>query len=371
MTSPTSAQFVFILGTRPEAIKLAPVILEMKERDLFYTVVATGQHPQLCTSALAEFGIEPNIYMSALTPNQTLSQLTAEILRKLSEIVPKKRNLAIIVQGDTTSAFAGAYFGFMNQFKVIHIEAGLRTDEPKRPFPEEMNRRLISQLTDINFAVTERNKQALVDEGINEKYVHVVGNTVIDALNKFAITGNSKEHSAKVLVTLHRRENHGLNIFKATEILSKIGNHFKKEFEFIYIRHPNPNSWNSIAPEFLKLANLTVIPPQSYSEIVKLLHSTAIIVTDSGGFQEEATFLGIPTLIVREETERIEAVESGVCELVGVEGDLLENRLMWLLSNGKNLAERSKPSPIFGIGNSSKLIVDKLIEMNCVLSCHE
>lgn len=353
--------FIFILGTRPEAIKLAPVILECEKRDLQYTVVTTGQHPTLCVEALREFGISPHYELSNSLDGKGLDFLSSGILLNLSRVELDWENAITVVQGDTTSALMGAYFAFLKGSSVAHVEAGLRTNQADRPFPEEMNRRVISRLAKIHFASTQRNMDSLIAENVSSKDILVVGNTVIDAVKYFRISAKKPNEVVRVLVTLHRRENHGFVIKANTDILGEIALKHPKGVKFTFIKHPNPLAWQSVSPEFISMNNVEIIDPLNYRDLITLLSATDVIVTDSGGLQEEATYLGIPTLIVRTETERIEAVESGVCSLVGVEGDNLRTQLEYLLRNISSESFSTPQSNVFGDGSSAKLIVDALL----------
>ena len=238
---PPNHSLIFILGTRPEAIKLAPVILEaQKHTGIEIEILLTGQHPKMCITALESFGIQPTKVMNTVKDNQTILQLTAEILIELSKLNIKWEQSTVLVQGDTTSALFGAYAGFIMGSKIGHIEAGLRTSDSRTPFPEEMNRRLITRIADIHFCATESNALNLQKEGISKNKIHVTGNTIIDALVKAATTENRKSEKEIILITLHRRENQAQVIAEATRIIDEVAREETVKCFWKVIKHPNP-----------------------------------------------------------------------------------------------------------------------------------
>lgn len=354
---------IFILGTRPEAIKLAPVILEaQKQKEFEIEIVLTGQHPTMCISALESFGIQPTRIMNTVKDEQTILQLTAEILIELSKLNLKWKQSTVLIQGDTTSALFGAYAGFIMGSKIVHIEAGLRTSDSRIPFPEEINRRLISRIADIHFCATELNALNLQKEGINKNQIHVTGNTIIDALVKVTTSELHGTERNVILVTLHRRENQAQVISEATKVIDAVAREEKNKYVWKVIKHPNPATLIGYSKDFLNNPRIEFLNPLSYPETVSMLRKTKLLITDSGGFQEEATYLGIPTLIIRNETERPEALESGVCTLIRDPTKELKKAIHELLLDEELYLQRSKPSNIFGDAEASLRIINVLLE---------
>ena len=354
---------IFILGTRPEAIKLAPVILEaQKQKEIEIEIVLTGQHPEMCITALESFGIQPTRVMNTVKDEQTILQLTAKILNELSNLNLKWKQSTVLVQGDTTSALFGAYAGFIMGSKVVHIEAGLRTSDSRIPFPEEINRRSISRIADIHFCATELNALNLQKEGISKNQIHITGNTVIDALVKTTTTEIHESKRDVVLVTLHRRENQAKVISEVTRIIDAVAREEKVKHIWKVIKHPNPATTTGYSVDFLNNPRIEFLNPLPYPEMVSMLRRTKLLITDSGGFQEEATYLGIPTLIIRNETERPEALESGVCTLIKDPIKELKKAILELLLDEKLYLQRSKPSNIFGDAEASPRIINVLLE---------
>lgn len=358
-----SHSLIFILGTRPEAIKLAPVILEaQKNTGVDIEIVLTGQHPTMCITALESFGIQPTRILNTVKDKQSILQLTAEMLIELSSLNLKWGQSTVLVQGDTTSALFGAYAGFIMGSKIAHIEAGLRTSDSRIPFPEEMNRRLITRIAGIHFCATESNAVNLQKEGIRRNIVHVTGNTIIDALVKATNTEAHENNRDVILVTLHRRENQAQVIAETTKIIDMVAR--EKEIKYVWkvIKHPNPATTAGYSLDFLNNPRVEFLNPLPYPEMVSLLRKTKLLITDSGGFQEEATYLGIPTLIIRNETERPEALESGVCALIKDPTRELKKAIHELLLDEGLYLQRSKPSNIFGDGVASSRIINLLLE---------
>jgi UDP-N-acetylglucosamine 2-epimerase (non-hydrolysing) len=360
---PPNHSLIFILGTRPEAIKLAPVILEaQKHKEIEIEIVLTGQHPKMCITALESFGIQPTKVMNTVKDNQTILQLTAEILIELSKLNIKWEQSTVLVQGDTTSALFGAYAGFIMGSKIGHIEAGLRTSDSRTPFPEEMNRRLITRIADIYFCATESNALNLQKEGISKNKIHVTGNTIIDALVRANTTENRKNEQDVILITLHRRENQARVIAEATRIIDEVAREETVKCVWKVIKHPNPATTRGYSEDFLNNPRIEFLNPLTYPEMVSMLKRTKLLITDSGGFQEEATYLGIPTLIIRNETERPEALESGVCTLIKDPKKELKKAILELLHDEDVYFQRSTPSNIFGDAEASLRIMRALLQ---------
>ena len=360
---PISDSIIFILGTRPEAIKLAPIILEIQKlQETQIEIILTGQHPTMCIEALGGFGIQPTRILNTVKDPQTILELSAKILLELSSIHLNWKEAVVIVQGDTTSALLGAYVGFIMGSKVAHVEAGLRTHDARIPFPEEMNRRLISRIADMHFCATETNAENLLAEGIDKRTIYITGNTIIDAINIISTGSVFVCIKEMILVTLHRRENHAKIISEVTDVIDVLSREESLSYSWKVIKHPNPASRTGYSKEFLENPYIEFLDPLPYPEMVKMLRKTKLLITDSGGFQEEATYLGIPTLIVRNETERPEALESGVCTLVQDPANELKQAVLDLVQNEERYLERSRPSNIFGDGKASVRIIKILKE---------
>ena len=351
---------LFILGTRPEAIKLAPVILEANNSKVFRTeVILSSQHPEMCVQTLNTFGITPTIVLNGFENGQSLVSFSSKVLGEIAQLdLPWKESI-VIVQGDTTTATMGAYAGFLMESKVAHVEAGLRTYE-RDPFPEEMNRVLISKLANFHFCATEGNSRNLRTEGILQQQIAIVGNTVIDAINFFNVKRSVGKEKKSILITLHRRENHKSIINETTKIINQLANEFDSQFEWKFIKHPNPMAQAGYDSDFKSNPNIRFLDPLPYPEMLAELSKSYLVLTDSGGFQEESTYLGIPTLVLRKTTERPEAISSGCCELIPDPVSTLRTKTRQILTNESVHEQMSRPSEIFGVGMSAKKIVDVL-----------
>ena len=363
----TRCKILVLFGTRPEAIKLAPVSLELKKRENFQTVVvSSSQHTDLLVPFLEIFKLEVDYDLRVMTANQTPNSVCAKVLEKLDVVLETEKPDVILVQGDTTTAFAGAFAAFNRKIRIAHIEAGLRSGDLRSPFPEEANRRLVSQLATFHFCATVGNKRNLTAENINENSIFVVGNTVVDALHLIL---KNKQPSAKIknlirethglkkiLLTTHRRESFGGTMAENLEILRDFVAE-KKDVGVIFPVHPNPNV-REIAEKILaNWDRIHLLEPLDYQDFAALMKQAWLIISDSGGVQEEAPSLGKPLLILRENTERPEAIETGIALLVG--GDLRELLKKhyadetWINSVGKI----ANP---FGDGTAAKQIVEVL-----------
>jgi UDP-N-acetylglucosamine 2-epimerase (non-hydrolysing) len=319
---------IFVFGTRPEAIKMAPVIREFKQTGRIEPiVVVTGQHREMLDQVLEFFGIVPDHDLNLMTAGQSLCGLSARAIHGLERIMEKERPDLVFVQGDTTSAFCGAYVGFLKGIKVAHIEAGLRTGNRREPFPEELNRQLVGSLADLHFCPTSLAQQNLMAIGIKEG-IHVVGNTVIDALLEgLAILGDGwhpalpelekmVNPSGSVLITIHRRESFGDAVEGILNAIKRLAVEHPS-LSFIFPVHPNPNIRKPVHERLGGLPNLWLLEPLDYPHFIWAMSKARLILTDSGGVQEEAPTLGIPVLVARNVTERQEGVDAGVATLVG------------------------------------------------------
>ena len=364
-----------IIGTRPEAIKLAPVVLELKRRkDLFdFPVCVTAQHREMLDQVLALFGITPDYDLDIMSPGQTLAQVTARAMEGLDGVVSQEKPDLILVQGDTTTAFCGALTGYYHQIKVGHVEAGLRTGNKYAPFPEEINRCMVGRIADLHFAPTERARQTLLNEGVAGANVYVTGNTVIDALLWVrervravppelpkgligAITGKQI-----VLVTGHRRESFGGGFDNICHAIREIADSFE-DVAFVYPMHLNPNVREPVNRILGKHPRIHLIEPLSYAPFVWLMDRATIVLTDSGGVQEEAPSLGKPVLVMRETTERPEGITAGNAILVGVQRERIVNGLRQLISDPAKRAVMTAVNNPYGDGLAAQRIVEILLQ---------
>lgn len=359
---------ITIFGTRPEAIKLAPVIKELEKRRHHFesVVLVTGQHDELLEQMLDVFHIKPNHNLRVMQENQTLSSLTSRLLEGIDRMLKEYRPDIILVQGDTSTVFAASLAAYYNRIRIGHVEAGLRTNDKYQPFPEEINRRLTDQIADFAFAPTETAKRNLQKAGIPQGRVFVTGNTVIDALMQVSVTdkrttlaGLPSLHERMILVTAHRRENFGkpfMNVFKA---LRKLASEMK-DVSFIYPVHPNPNV-HDMAHEMLShLSNIHLIKPVGYLDFIWLMRRAYIILTDSGGIQEEAPSFHKPVLILRNKTERPEVVKAGGAKLVGTSPQKIHREVSRLMTDEHYYGQMAHiPNP-YGDGTAAVKIADIL-----------
>ncbi|MEP7146354.1 MAG: UDP-N-acetylglucosamine 2-epimerase (non-hydrolyzing) [bacterium] len=365
---------LIVFGTRPELIKLAPVILEFRRRNLqkHITILNTGQHKDLMHKYLAIFNIQPDYTLDIMLPGQSLSELTARAIIELQyHLGILKENSRypefLLAQGDTNTVLASAIVSFYNNIKFAHLEAGLRTWDLENPFPEEYNRKVASISAHINFAPTEISKKHLIREGIESDKILQVGNTIVDALNiikkeisnnksKFTLTSGLKtlkEKNNLVLITCHRRENHGINLLNVIKSVIKLSALYPK-FHFVWIMHPNPNVKQIVADsEMSGIPNISLINPVDYIEMVQLFQSTRLIITDSGGLQEEAPSFGIPVLVIGKKTERIESVMLNYSYLTGTDETEIISSFAKHLDNKFEISENP-----YGDGKASERVVD-------------
>ncbi len=359
--NPLHASFrniLVVLGTRPEAIKLAPVINALRSSSLApaVTVAATGQHRELVAPVLEFFGITPEIDLDIMHQNQSPASVVQRTLERLDPLLEKENFDLLLVQGDTASATAGALAGFYRKIPVGHVEAGLRTGNRHDPFPEEMNRRLISQLSSFHFAPTEHNRQSLLSEGVQDKEVYVTGNTVIDALHHIVeatkespLPKETQEFVGKklILLTTHRRENFGepqRQIFHAiNQLLTK-----HRDIAVLFPVHPNPNVQAAVKEHLHANPQLRLLPPLDYITFIRLMKAAWLVLTDSGGIQEEAPALGIPALVLRETTERTEALQTANVRLIGTATETICTSIEELLSDPEAYAAMAQPAYPFG-----------------------
>lgn len=371
---------LLVFGTRPEAIKLAPLVKALQAApERFETrVCVTAQHRQMLDQTLRLFEITPDIDLDLMRPDQGLEEFTARSLTALAPVMAEAAPDVVVVQGDTTTALTGALAAFYRQIPVGHVEAGLRTHDPYSPFPEEINRQLVSRIAGLHFAPTDRNRANLLAEGIGEAGITVTGNTVIDALfwmrdrlrrgpalgeaiaaEIAAQAGVDLSGRPFILVTGHRRENFGAGFQGICRGLAAIAARFP-DLELVYPVHLNPNVRRPVAEILGGLPNLRLIEPQDYERFVWLLDRCRLVMTDSGGIQEEAPSLGKPVLVMRDTTERPEAVEAGTVRLIGTEAERLLAEASRLLDDKAAYAAMARAHNPYGDGRACARILAAL-----------
>jgi UDP-N-acetylglucosamine 2-epimerase (non-hydrolysing) len=366
---------IVVFGTRPEAIKLAPVIRELRQRaeHCIVNVCVTAQHRQMLDQVLDLFGIVPDHDLDLMTEDQTPCQVASAALSRLEPILKNERPDWVLVQGDTTTTAAASLAAYYSRIPVGHVEAGLRTHNKWSPFPEEINRRVVSVAADLHFAPTERARETLLREGVPGDKILVTGNPVIDALHWAALQPFDlatlpldracwgDPNLRILLVTIHRRESFGApleNIFRALRDLALAGD---GNMRILYPVHWNPNVQEPAHRLLKNIPNITLLPPVDYVTLVHLMKRSYLILTDSGGIQEEAPGLGVPVLVLREVTERPEAVEAGAALLVGTKSDHIVGETMRLLNNPEQHAQMAKAVNPFGDGQAARRIAEALI----------
>ena len=358
---------LFVFGTRPEVIKLAPVILELKKYPDRYKVLVcnTEQQKELSNQTLAYFGLQADINLDCMRENQTLSEVQTRILTSLDKVFTDNKVDATIVQGDTMTVLCGALASFYRKIPVFHVEAGLRSYDIFEPFPEEVMRQMTSRVADLHFAPTEKNRQALLHEDIAESKVFVTGNTVIDALfclsettmdkaKLFFEQENIEIDDKLVLITVHRRENHGERIDRILEAIECLVQTYP-DHKFVLPVHPNPNVKCKVYSKLGEYENVYLLKPLDYPYLVYLMKNAKLILTDSGGIQEEAPSFGCPTLVMRYETERQEGVDAGVSVLVGADYEKIVSLSSEILSKDRAQTRLTAKNP-YGVGNSAQTI---------------
>jgi UDP-N-acetylglucosamine 2-epimerase (non-hydrolysing) len=363
-----------ILGTRPEAIKLAPVIRELARRqhDCLSTVCITAQHRQMLDQVMHVFGLVADCDLNLMTPGQSLAQVTARAIERLDAVLAREKPHVVLVQGDTTTSLCGALAAFYHKVKVGHVEAGLRTGNKFAPFPEEINRRLVSPLSDYHFAPTERAKAALLCEGIPNSSVFVTGNTVIDALlwvrakvqeeRPSLPEGLSEEMDGRpmILVTGHRRESFGAGFENICSAIREVADAWP-DVLFVYPVHLNPNVQEPVKRILGGHRQVRLIEPQAYLPFVWLMDRATVVLTDSGGVQEEAPSLGKPVLVMRETTERPEGITAGNARLVGVSKEKIVEELSRLLGRPEERSAMTTVRNPYGDGQAAARIADILL----------
>jgi len=373
-------KILLIFGTRPEAIKMAPLILELKKNQKFFEteICVTGQHREMLDQVLGLFDITPDFDLDIMLKNQDLYDITANILLKVRDVLETSRPDLVIVHGDTSTTFTAALACFYKGIDFAHLEAGLRTYDLLNPWPEEANRQLCSKLASVHFAPTQKSAKNLTYENIDQKNICVTGNTVVDALyyvmdklkkspalieqiennlsyEDFVLSKNRK----LVLITGHRRENFGKNMLEICDAIAILANKNPK-IDFVYPVHLNPNVQKPVIRKLSGVKNIYLLKPLGYINFIYLMSKSHIILTDSGGIQEEAPALGIPVLVMRNSTERLEAIDSGTAKLVGTQKETIINEIQTLLNDKLQYNKMSEAINPYGNGEASKKIVKYL-----------
>jgi UDP-N-acetylglucosamine 2-epimerase (non-hydrolysing) len=357
---------LIILGTRPEAIKLAPLISKLELGKYKVTVCNTEQQKELSNQALSFFGLKADINLNVMTCDQTLIDLQSNILLQLKKVLLNNNFDAVFVQGDTMSAFCGALAGFYSKVPVFHVEAGLRSGDLYEPFPEEALREMISKITALHFAPTNSTKEMLIKENIKEDKIVVSGNTGIDALSclsnsvmeQASLTlkcNDIKINDKLVLVTIHRRENHGDRLQTILKAISELAGIFNDHI-FVLPVHPNPNVRQNVYNVLSSYNNVRLLNPVDYPVLITLMKNSKLILTDSGGIQEEAPSFDVPLFVLRYATERNEGIKVGVAKLVGADTKKIVDESLYILERDKSLTRNKVENP-YGDGNASERIV--------------
>jgi len=360
-----------VFGTRPEAIKMAPVVKELRRHSerIESRVCVTAQHREMLDQVLVLFGIDPDYDLNVMQENQSLAEVTANVLLRLDEVLGKERPDWVLTQGDTTTAMVATLAAFYRDVKVGHIEAGLRTWNKRHPFPEEINRKIADAICDLHFAPTETARENLLREGIDEGSVIVTGNTVIDAL--LDVAGRPWDWSRGpiaqvrpgqrlILVTAHRRESFGEPLRRICAALREIA--ARGDVRIVYPVHLNPNVQGVVGEMLSSNENITLTEPLDYLPLVHLIKASHLVLTDSGGLQEEAPGLGKPVLVMRETTERPEGVAAGTVKLVGTDIRKIVGEVARLLDDQREYDRMSRAVNPYGDGHASERIVARLLE---------
>lgn len=360
-----------IFGTRPEAIKMAPLIKALEEKEeIESSICVTAQHREMLDQVLNIFKIKPHYDLNIMTERQTLTSITSRVLEGLDNIFKEAAPDIVLVHGDTTTTFAGSLAAFYNKIKIGHVEAGLRTNNKYFPYPEEMNRKLTGSLCDLHFAPTYNSKKNLLCEGVDEKRIYVTGNTAIDAMEKTVEKDYKFENNELneidflnkkvIMVTAHRRENWGEPLENICKALKRIALS-NENVEIVYLVHLNPVVKETVYNILTNIPNVHLLPPLDVKETHNLMYRSYLIVTDSGGLQEEAPHLRKPVLVLRDVTERPEAVEAGTARVVGSDEDAIVQETVRLLQNKESYNKMINSVNPYGDGRASLRIVDAIL----------
>lgn len=357
-----------IFGTRPEAIKMAPLVKELKKRkEIECIVCVTAQHREMLDQVLTTFEIKPDYDLNIMQQGQTLTDITTRAIQGLEDVIKNEKPSIILVHGDTSTTFAGALAAFYNQVDIGHVEAGLRTYDKYSPYPEEMNRQMVSCLADLHFAPTQLSAENLLKEGKNKDKIFITGNTAIDAM-KTTVSNDYKNevfdwigNDKMILLTAHRRENLGEPMYRIFRAIKRIIDEFE-DVKVVYPIHKNPKV-REIAKEVLgNCDRVKLIEPLEVFDFHNFINKSYIIMTDSGGIQEEAPSLGKPVLVLRDTTERPEGIDAGTLKLVGTDENIIYKEAKILLTDNEAYDLMSKASNPYGDGHASERIVNEIIK---------
>jgi UDP-N-acetylglucosamine 2-epimerase (non-hydrolysing) len=381
----SSTRVLSIFGTRPEAVKMAPVVKTLNATPTVDSkVCVTAQHRQMLDQVLDLFGIIPDVDLDLMRPDQTLAEITAAVFSRLDPVLNHLRPDWVLVQGDTTTVMAASLLAYYHRIRVGHVEAGLRTGDKWQPFPEEINRKVAGAVADLHFAPTEWARANLLREGIPEDRILVTGNPVIDAIQSVAqlpappeilalfrrldlidkqdLPDHPSKKSRLVLITAHRRENFGKPFEDICAAIRQLADDYRDRVQFLYPVHLNPNVQEPVYRWLSGIPNVTLTPPMDYLPFVHTIKRASLILTDSGGLQEEAPGLGVPVLVMREVTERPEGLEAGTVRLVGTNKDRLVSETHRLLDNYEAYAEMANAVNPYGDGKTSPRIVQAVLD---------
>jgi UDP-N-acetylglucosamine 2-epimerase (non-hydrolysing) len=362
-----------VFGTRPDAVKMAPLVKELERypQQIRQVVISTGQHREMLDQVLSVFQIKPDYDLGLMLPGQSLSDMTARALQALTPVLEKEKPDLVIAQGDTTTTFVASLAAFYAKARFGHVEAGLRTDEKFDPFPEEMNRRMTTRLTDFHYAPTSLSRENLLKEGVLDKDIRVTGNTVVDALREVvardyefedATLGEFVKRPGRlILVTMHRRENWGIPMQAASRAIRRLVEDFP-DIRVVFPMHKNPTVREVVLPLLSDHERIFLTEPLDYFPFVHVMKNSHFLLTDSGGAQEEAPGMGKPVLILRKTTERPEGVHSGNAKLVGTDEEVVYNQARNLLISEENYAAMSQAASPYGDGNAAYLIREWIAE---------
>jgi UDP-N-acetylglucosamine 2-epimerase (non-hydrolysing) len=365
-------KYLFVFGTRPEAIKMAPVLQALQsDPEAECVVCVTGQHEELLEPVLSLFRIRPDYRLRMMSHDQQLCGLTARLLCELEKVIAQERPDWVLVQGDTTSAMAGAMAACYSKTRLAHIEAGLRSHNKQEPFPEEVNRKIIDVMADLHFAPTVSDQRHLIAEGYRSDTIHVIGNTCIDALRYIAALPFSLEGSALenvplfskrvILVTVHRRENHGAPLDSICEAIRTVARKYQDTVHLVLPVHPNPSVKAAVCRGLDGISNVTLTPPLGYRELIALAEACFFAMIDSGGLQEELPCLGKPALVLRNVTDRPEAITAGAARLVGVETDAIVSAFTELMEDTALYLQMAQHRNLFGDGMAGQRVASVLM----------
>jgi UDP-N-acetylglucosamine 2-epimerase (non-hydrolysing) len=362
-------KILVIIGTRPEAIKMAPVISSLRQAGIKTLVCASGQHREMLTQTLEVFSLRPDIALDVMQPAQTLNSLSARLLIELDRVYAEEKPDCVLVQGDTTTAMCGGLAAFHRGIRVGHIEAGLRTGDLSSPFPEEANRSLLARIANLHFAPTAAARDALLQEGISAKTIHVTGNTVVDAIGLAQSIINNQPPQPllqsiydktadrpMVLITCHRRENFGGPLEAICQMIRSLCERYN-DYHWVFPVHLNPNVSVPVHRILADISNLTLLAPVDYLTSLSLIAHASLVVSDSGGIQEEAPSFGVPVVVMRNHTERQEGVNAGFATLAGQDPATIEKAVCSWLDDVPRRAALQKSANPYGDGHASQRIV--------------